>query len=254
MRQPFYRNTLVRNHSTCVVRCTLPIDLEDLNYEVLILAVPSNMPYTLGLRCRSTITTPTTIAIRPGEPATVSETFIAVDWPIWLAWENQDLSKFTPASAPLIKPGDTTVTATVTTLETGLEPATRSGMASTVPTQTSNDVPRDDSRHTALRSSNDLSTGAVAGIGVGAGIAVIVLLLGLVLLLLRRRKRRHQKSEDGRASKTLSELAYSPMSHGSLTFATYAAPREAEGDTPQPRAEMSGGWEGHEIQYRHVRT
>ena len=123
-------------------------------------------PRTFGSWCTSTATG----SFRGPTDDLTSAQFDGTLPNVQVVWEADDLSLFTPASAPLLTPS--TLTVSQITKQTGGASPGRSGPS---PAESQNEK-------------GGLSTGAQAGIGVGVALAALILLACLILLVLRRRR------------------------------------------------------------------
>lgn len=148
-----------------------------------------------GLRCSSVLTSSTVIHVPTGS-VTVKSGQTLVMHAVFVAWASSDLTKFTPASAPLLRfapettstsvPLQTTIITSGLSVETVLITPTPSAPATS---SSSQEAAQQSDMSTARRG---LSTGAQAGIGVGVGMVGLALLLAALWFLLRRKKHQDQ--------------------------------------------------------------
>ncbi|KAK3114213.1 hypothetical protein LTR53_007680 [Teratosphaeriaceae sp. CCFEE 6253] len=120
--------------------------------------------------------------------------FVALQWPISVMWREEDLSLFSPASAPILAAASTTSASDSTSTRTPTSTRTQgtSGGASltstSIPAGSTTSAP---SATTSAASSGGLGTGAQVGIGVGVAVPVVALLgLGFWFYLYRRKTKR----------------------------------------------------------------
>lgn len=119
-------------------------------------------------------------------------------------WQSEDLSLFTPASAPVLP------TAKVQSYESSIAAHSRSKGGSTTPvsTKTSNSAQTSNPKSKPAPSiDNGLSTGAKAGIGVGVAAAVLIL-IAIGFILLRRRKKSTKSEPSEQPHRAVSKRAY----------------------------------------------
>lgn len=139
-----------------------------------------------------------------------SFSFTAFQWPISVEWALSDLSRFTPASAPVLA---ATATSTISSLASGANIGSPSTGSPASP---------------PFSFERGLSTGAQVGIGAGIGLAAIAVIVAVILWLLKRRKVRAV----GRSRDAKEEPLYVD---GKFELATEGAERSP----PQPPAELA---------------
>lgn len=167
-----------------------------------------NFPVTFAKLCRNgyldgyvwcTASTEGTYVV---DSTTTSGSFTVVLPQIDVHWKPEDLSVFTPISAPELP------VATLLAYESSVAARSRAGVATSTsaPTPTSTQSTRQphgtqQTSNTSLapnRAATGLSIGAKAGIGVGVAVAAIIV-IALGFLLLRRRKKRPAEQDHQRA-------------------------------------------------------
>ena len=176
-----------------------------------------------------------------------------------VAWEQKDLLRFDPPSAPILGAS----TSASTTADNTMTPATGAEAtgAGTGPTSIS---PTPSASTAASRGSGGLSTGAKAGIGVGVALGVLII-MGLVIwaLLLRRKLKRQAAAQSQPAPAPQSSV--STFQHGAYQGQRYKSPGQqneglssvgglssqnqggwppAEMSTNPEPSELAGGWQG----------
>ncbi|KAK3074515.1 hypothetical protein LTR53_002997 [Teratosphaeriaceae sp. CCFEE 6253] len=158
---------------------------------------PSSMGYSWdGTNdfCSSYVATPTEVYSGTYTTGVPFSNFVALQWPISVMWREEDLSLFSPASAPILA-GASTTSASEST-EPGTRTSTRTQGTSGGASLTSASIPSipTTSAPSATSSgpaSGALGKGAQVGIGVGVAVPVVALLgLGLWFYLYRRKTKR----------------------------------------------------------------
>ena len=188
--------------------------------------------------CKTIVTTPTLVAINASVSTSTSNVAL-IEGAILVAWKSGDLDLFTPKSAPLLHN---------VTFDSGtLRPATSdpgTSISSTIASPSSTaSTGKGGSRQGGL---NTLSSAALVGIGVGIAIACFVI-VGVVIFFFLRHKRRgsgvasRPELEDTSGAREREHLDGPQM----LEANPNTKPAEADSS---PRAELEGGWQGHEAQ------
>ncbi|KAK5724237.1 hypothetical protein LTR17_013523 [Elasticomyces elasticus] len=150
---------------------------------------PSSMAYSHGANyayCSSYVATSTTVRSGTYTTPVPFSGFVALQWPISVAWQEADLNAFSPASAPVLVATQTSSATSNTTQPYDLVTSTSSVSSSSTASATTISNP----------DSSGLSTGAEAGVGIGAGILCMALIgLGIWFWLRRRKAGRNARSE-----------------------------------------------------------
>lgn len=159
------------------------------------------------------------LVISGNRTTTMTEPFIATDYPVLIAWHSADLDDFTPASAPLLKAATSSPSSTYTS-HTG--------------------------QHKAMPKS---SSGPTAGINAAISIGSLcgLLLLMVCWFLLSRMRRGHIERKQMLASHgpETTSLTNRVEADGCSIFEAESHPAEA--DHSHVRAELAGSWHGHEL-------
>ena len=227
------------------------------------------LPYSSGLGCSLSLSSPSLLDMPSGSTTASSGTFLAMHG-VYVAWASSDLGSFTPASAPLIAsapataPATSATTTVTSTLSNSASASTSPGGSNSLP-QTSisaNSAGAGSATATVFvtpspsSTNNGLSTGAQAGIGVGVAVVGLALIALALWALLRRRRRRlrqppavsqtfqpfEEKTELPRTHKqVLSELSTEGGVFDAVEVDSTAVPAELEGSHHTPRGEL-GHW------------
>ena len=221
--------------------------------------------------CGSYATTSTRLPIYDAQASeaiidgTLVSTWSAVHLAYLVAWASSDLSKFTPASAPLLLASQEAILASSENLGTpksGSPPTARSSAASP---QGSPPSPASQTSSSHTEGARTLDTGVKAGIGVGVIVVSVAIISVGLWLLMRMRKRRKDKL----ASSTASEMdtdnihAKAELDHENTRTGILNKGRQQEGREKEfaemsgeglvqevgshTRYELDSGWGGHEV-------
>jgi LPXTG-motif cell wall-anchored protein len=127
------------------------------------------------------------------------ESGMAIADPIAVFWQTSDIAEVFPLAYVASVARQIAATEVLLSQTTGASPSSKSNLATQTGTSTAN--PAD-------RSSNDLSTGAKAGIAIGVVLGVALVALG-ALLLFRRRRRKQKLARDTQWGRSLQwEILY----------------------------------------------
>lgn len=186
-----------------------------------------------------------TVVLESGSITTITENFIAVDWPLMVAWQSDNLPYFTPVNAPILA------------RETPLSSRSSSSSSSSSP-ESAGSTPKNPAASktgaaTPAKNNSDssLSPGAGAGIGVGVAIAVLALIALIAWFCVRRRRKAKRDFEAKNASAEQSGSGYTSNyeadSRDRYELTSAAPPPQEVDGTSSNRAELRGNWEGHEL-------
>lgn len=160
--------------------------------------------------CTQIVTTPTRI-VSGTKTTRMTDPFVAVERAISVGWASSDLSKFFPASAPL--------------LEFDLQEPRSSSYPGSNP---------------GYSKPSGLSTSAKAGISIG--VLCVCVLSGILILLLRRARRHYKRRKQSdvfsaeKASCSGAELSGQQISEA------HGHSKPAEADSSHVLVELDGGW------------
>ncbi|KAK5168681.1 uncharacterized protein LTR77_005990 [Saxophila tyrrhenica] len=187
--------------------------------------------------------------------ATLSSSFLALQWPLSVQWASSDLAFFRPASAPILQ-----VSATSDVVSLASSAAVGAGVTSKP------------SAHTlmttaAAQPSKDLSTGAKAGIGLAAAVVIACATAALMFWLFKRRLARKRSLDAASQGKPLYvdtkvELPHEgheirperpPVELAALNSSpqemdAHTKPTEIHGEKVSSPQELEGNWQGHEAE------